>query len=286
MSAIQDRHIAILCHDKAGAGSSVTRAHLFSEALSGLSVSNKVWETDWPVDFGNHTDVWICGGDGTLNRFVNRYPGITLPLGIINGGTGNDLFWMLYGQVSDETLLDRLLHSSPRPVDLVRCNDLYFINGAGIGFEGAVAKALSGKRKMPGKASFLLTTLRKIMTYRSASYAVLSEDGELPQGRYLLLDVSNGARAGGGFLVSPRSRPDDGWLDVVAVEAMPAWKRLRYLPVIEKGGHLDLPFVRHFRTKRLEISSDRRMGFHLDGEYREADALHIEILEGRLLFRC
>jgi diacylglycerol kinase family enzyme len=39
------------------------------------------------------------------------------------------------------------LEAEPKLIDAGRCNERYFINGIGVGFEGEVAKALTGKKK-------------------------------------------------------------------------------------------------------------------------------------------
>lgn len=101
------------------------------------------------MDFEGFTLVWIVGGDGTLNQFVNRYPDIAIPLGIFNGGTGNDFHWLLYGETTLEAQLDAMLLARPVPIDLGTFNDRFFINGIGIGFEGEVARSLTGSVNDP-----------------------------------------------------------------------------------------------------------------------------------------
>jgi diacylglycerol kinase (ATP) len=57
------------------------------------------------------------------------------------------------------------------------------------------------------------------------------------------------------------------------------------LPVIEKGKHLELPFIKYFRTKKIIITSEQPMDAHLDGEYHSARRLEIEVLPAKYLFR-
>jgi diacylglycerol kinase family enzyme len=60
-------------------------------------IHHALFKDDWPSAFNDFTDVWIVGGDGTLNYFINHYPEIELPLVIFGGGTGNDFHWLLTG---------------------------------------------------------------------------------------------------------------------------------------------------------------------------------------------
>ena len=280
-----EKNISIVCNHLAGNGRSVALAKQIASALHKRSIGHTLFIADWPADLSRFTDVWIVGGDGTVNHFFNKYPGIRLPLVIFNGGTGNDVHSVLYKNKTFEEQLEIALTGQPKAIDAGRCNERYFLNGVGIGFEGSVAKSLTGKKKKrSGKAAFMGTILRKVFFYDSKKYRAVSNEYHM-EGERLLISVMNGHRAGGGFHIAPTSAIDDGLLDVVIVDKLNPLRRLRWLPVIEKGKHLELPFIKHFRTKRLIITSDEPMDTHLDGEYYSAKRLEIELLPARYLFR-
>jgi diacylglycerol kinase (ATP) len=284
MHAINEKNIAILCNPLAGVGKAVRLAEKITAELGVKEVVFSFFKENWPGDFNSFTDVWIVGGDGTLNYFINHYPDVKLPLVIFEGGTGNDFHWLLYGKKTFNEQMQAALTESPKPIDTGKCNDRYFINGIGIGFEGEVARTLTGKKKLLGKTSFLVTILKKIFTYRSKMYRVKSSE-QILSGRKLLVDINNGRRAGGGFHVTPEASANDGLLDVVIANPLTSLQRLRWLPVIEKGKHLGQPFIQHFQTKKITVESDETIQSHLDGEYYSADKFEIEILPGKLLFK-
>ena len=279
------KNIAILCNQLAGAGRAVTLANKILSELTAKQIPHSFFKETWPAHFNGFTDVWIVGGDGTLNYFVNHYPDIKLPLVIFNGGTGNDFHWLLFGKISFEEQLELVLSAAPKPIDLGRCNERLFINGVGVGFEGEVARSLTGKKKKAGKASFMAMILKKIFFYRSTSYCIIADDKSFASKKYLIIDVSNGCRAGGGFHIAPQAKADDGLFDVVLIDGLNSLKRLRWLPVIEKGKHLGLSFIHHSTAKKILIESNKPIQFHLDGEYYSANKLVIEIVAGKLLFR-
>jgi diacylglycerol kinase (ATP) len=285
MQSVEEKNIAVLCNPLAGTGKAVALAESIVTLLNVRKIQCSFHIETWPSEFKNFTDVWIVGGDGTLNYFVNHYPEIKLPLVIFNGGTGNDFHWLLYGKIRLEQQIQLALSAVPKPIDLGRCNEKYFINGVGIGFEGVVAKSLTGKKKKAGKASFMTMILRKIFSYRSASYCITIDDKAIDVKKYLIVDVSNGSRAGGGFHIAPQAKADDGLFDVVLVDSLHPIKRLRWLPVIEKGKHLELSFIHHSKAKKVIVESGKSIQSHLDGEYYENNKLEIEIMPGKLLFR-
>jgi YegS/Rv2252/BmrU family lipid kinase len=289
-----EKNIAIVCNARAGTGRAIRLAERILAELSQKQIPHSLFKEKWPTDFNGFTDVWIVGGDGTLNYFINQYPEIKLPLVIFNGGTGNDVRWLLYGKKDFEEQLEIALTAYPKPIDAGKCNERFFINGVGIGFEGAVAASLTGKKKKPGKTSFLIAILKKIFFYRSKKYKVQIEGMpylpgmaylENAESKHLMISVSNGKRAGGGFHIAPAAAADDGLLDVVLIKAISPLMRLRYLPVIEKGKHLHLSFVHYFQTKKIMIESDELIQSHLDGEVYQDHKMEMEILPGRFLFR-
>lgn len=280
-----EKNISIVCNRLAGGGRAVALGQRITAKLLSRNIKHSLHVMDWPENFNSFTDVWIIGGDGTLNYFFNKYPGVSLPLVVFNGGTGNDVHSLLYKSKNFEEQLEIALTATPKLIDAGRCNQKYFMNGVGIGFEGSVAKSLSGKNKTKtGKAAFMSTILRKVFFYSSKKYKTISDEYKV-EGQSLLISVMNGHRAGGGFHIAPTSSIDDGLLDVVMVEKLHPFRRLRWLPVIEKGKHLQLPFIKHFRTKKLIITSERQMDTHLDGEYYTAKRLEIEVLPAKYLFR-
>ncbi len=276
--------IAIATNTLAGNGKAVKLAATIQQLLQGKNIASQIFtENEWDDRMYRFNQVWICGGDGTVNYFVNRYNDIKIPLCIFNGGTGNDFYALLYGKITTEKQVELILQTPPRLIDAGKCNERYFLNGVGIGFEGAVAKSLQGVNKFGGKTSFMLSILKHILFYKEQDYSISSAEKTM-EGRYLMISIANGTRYGGGFYVAPLARADDGWFDANLVQPLSAIKRLRYLPVIEKGKHLDLPFVDYYNTKKITIKSDRPIQSHLDGEYLESNTFHIEILPAHFNF--
>jgi len=284
MQATDDKkNIAIVCNSLAGSGRAVTLAEKIASELVDRKIAYKTFVNDWPADFDGFTSVFIVGGDGTLNYFINQYPQIKIPIVIFKGGSGNDIHWLLYGNKTFGEQLTLVLSAQGKPMDAGICNGRLFINGVGIGFDGAVARSLSGKNKRAGKTSFLIAIMKKIFFYRSKEYTISSNEIE-QKNRQLLIGAANGRRAGGGFHIAPEAEANDGWLDIILVDAINPFKRLRCLPLIEKGRHLGLPFIQYFKTKKIFIASDCLMEAHLDGECYSDNKMEIEILPQRFLF--
>lgn len=281
---IHSFNIAIVCNSLAGNGYSELLTRQLQELLDSQQIPCKVFMDDWPAQFTGFSDVFILGGDGTLNHFINQYPNISIPLSVFKGGSGNDFGWKLYGNISFEAQVRRVLSSSPRSVDAGSCNGRLFLNGVGVGFDGEVVKSMGRKRIIAGHLAYLGTVIRKIFFYRE-KVLELEYNGRKERDRYFMISVANGSRYGGGFMVAPQAVVDDGWLDLVIIGKIHPLKRFFYLPRVEKGKHIALPFVKVDKVKQIVIRASESVPAHIDGELIAVNEFTIELLPGRFLFR-
>ena len=280
---MSDRKIAVVVNPLAGKGRANAVASLLVSKLYHFAVDYTLYNENWPDDFSEYTAVWIVGGDGTVNYFINRYPGIKIPLTIFKGGTGNDFSWKLYGEADWKEQLDIVLNAKPQPVDAARCNNKLFLNGVGIGFDGEVLESMNTVRLIGGHAGYFFVVLKKIFTFREYQFKIYT-DKLLTEGKLLLALVNNSSRTGGGFHVSPKATVNDGLLDLVTCQPLSLWQRLRYLPVIEKGQHLDLPFIQHHTGSKFTIECEKKVAAQLDGELLFDNRFEFEVLKDQFLF--
>src|SRR6478752_6742987 len=104
-----EKNIAILVNPTSGKGKAVKIAKWLSEQLTVKTISHTLFDNDWPIAFLDFTEIWIVGGDGTMNYFLNHYKNNQLPLALFKGGTGNDFAWKLYGDISLEEQFELVL---------------------------------------------------------------------------------------------------------------------------------------------------------------------------------
>jgi diacylglycerol kinase (ATP) len=278
-----EKHIALVCNPTRENEKALRITSSIEILLSGIDIDHKVFTSTWPQSFDGFTEVWIIGGDGTINWFINQYPSIQLPLALFAGGTGNDFHWMLYGNKTTEQQVDRVLQSTPQLVDAGSCNEKLFLNGVGIGFDGAIVHDLLGKKKLAGKASYLLSILKHIIGYHEKP-CVLELANEIIKEDCFMISVANAARYGGGFHVAPNAILTDSLLDINIIGKISPVKRIKYLPVIEKGEHLGLDFVKYRQTEKIIIRSSTKLHAHIDGEFFQTDYFDIAILPKRFSF--
>lgn len=277
--------IAIFINTKAGGGKGKTILPLIEAFLKEHKVKYRIYLDDWCSieNLNSYINVWLVGGDGTLNYFINKFLNIEIPIGVIKAGTGNDFAWKLYGNISLDVQLELLLKNNIIEVDVGNCNNIYFLNGVGVGFDGEILKSMSKIRWLGGHLGYLLIVIKKIFTFKEKIFTLVINKKEFKE-KFLLMSIFNSSRTGGGFHIAPTAKINDGFLDVILCKPLSIFKRLVNLPKIEKGNHLSLPFIHHHLIKNILINCSSNTAAQIDGELFWAENFKISIAEKKLKF--
>ena len=89
--------------------------------------------------------------------------------------------------------------------------------------------------------------------------------------------------------MAPLASITDGLLDMVIVSDRGIFNRIRHLPKLKRGAHLDLDIVTHRRVRSVTVSCDEPMSLAVDGERIEKKngfELDIDVLPGELRLLC
>lgn len=252
--------------------------------LTGNKLAFVTFTKAWPVEINDYKEVWIIGGDGTLNYFLNFYKHVEIPIVIFKGGTGNDFAGKLYGDMNVGEQIKTVLAAEPARVDAAICNGMKFINAVGIGFDGEVLKSMNAIRLLGGHLGYLWIVFKKIFFFKEGYFNICYDDKNLSE-KFLLVMITNSTTTGGGFKVSPEARVDDGKLNMVLCKPLPVIKRLKSLPLIEKGKHLQKDFILHKEVSNVKIVCEKNMPAQIDGELIFAKIFDIKMLLGKYLFK-
>ena len=188
-----------------------------------------------------------AGGDGTLNEVVNglmrsKLAGGPQPtLGVICAGRGNDFS----GSVGIPEELDQacqlLKLGRSRLLDIGRVTGgihpegRYFINCVGVGFDAVATIEAAKLPRWGGFLSFLVAIFKTIFLYNHAPLATIEFGDQKIEQRSLMISMMNGRRLGGGFIMAPDSKPDDGLLDLCIAEQINPIQILRLMPHFMRG---------------------------------------------------
>jgi diacylglycerol kinase (ATP) len=280
------RHFAIVCNPKSGKGKPLQLLPLVEKRMNESGCSFQTFSNELPASLAGFTDLIIMGGDGTINYTLNHFKKIEIPISLIRCGTGNDITQMLWGKQSFESTLNTALNGKLTPIDAGSCNNRIFLNGVGIGFDGWIVKNLLAKKLFTGKAAYYSTVISLLFFYHEQTVTI-RWDGKAYTDSLFMFAAANGQTYGGGFRVAPKASLTDGLLEGIWVKKISLIKRLVYLPVLEKGKHLDKPlsFIHYQQSKQVTIESNIPLHAHLDGEHMMANHFEIKILPGYYTIR-
>lgn len=240
--------------------------------------------------------VIAVGGDGTIHEIVNglmQIPKERRPkLGIIPYGSGNDFAHAVGVDSRPSYAIRQIFTGKPRPIDigkLLHGNSEveYWSNALGIGFDATVVERFQQMKRLRGFAAYMTAVLQTLASRIVSPHMRIETDQESWEDDIFMLVACNGSREGGGFLIAPEARPDDGVLHYAWIEKVSRPMILRILPEVMKGTHERFPQVRIGEFKRMRISSDQPLFMHTDGEVyagygSEIHDIEIEIIPGAI----
>lgn len=215
-----------------------------------------------------HEVVLSIGGDGTANEAAWGLLGSETALGLVPMGSGNGLARTLGIPLRPAPALDALSRGVRRRMDVGMINGRPFLNVAGAGFDAQVgadfhAHGLRGGRR--GVMTYVRLSLVRTWSYRAEEWRLEAGEGRF-EGRALVIAFVNGRQYGGGAVVAPGARLDDGLLDVVVIEDAPrleiAWNATRLF----LGGIEQFRRYRHLAARTAVLSSSGPFPHHRDGE--------------------
>ena len=219
--------------------------------------------------------VIAMGGDGTVHEVVNglmQVPQEKRPvLGVVPAGSGNDFAHAIgVPQKSDHALV-HALNSNPSHVDLGLMIDEhgkkeYFDNTLGIGFDAIVTIRSHRLPVLRGFVMYLTAVIQTIMLNHNAVKMQIETEHQTWEQSNLLLTVCNGPREGGGFMIAPEAKIDDGILHYAMIKKVSRPMMFRLVPEVMKGTHGNFKQVTMGSCKTMTVSADRPLYIHADGE--------------------
>jgi diacylglycerol kinase (ATP) len=222
-----------------------------------------------------YEQVIALGGDGTVHEVINglmRIPSDQRPpLGIVPIGSGNDFAQTLGISTKPEVALRQILKGSRHTIDIGLIEDAqgrreYCSNTLGIGIDAVINYRSHHIPVFQGLAIYFLALLQTIMLNYSPFKIHAKLDGNDWNDSLIMLNLANGCREGGGFRVAPKAQVADGLFEFCAVHSVTRPVMLYAIPFFLQGKQEHLKFVQMGQFKQLELSSNRPLFIHCDGE--------------------
>lgn len=219
--------------------------------------------------------VIAMGGDGTVHEVVNglmKIPEEKRPvLGVVPVGSGNDFAHGIHASGKPSEALAWALNGEPSSVDLCLMTDEngrmeFFDNTLGIGFGAMVTIRSHRLPIIRGFLMYLTSVIQTIALDHNPIHMKIETDEETWDQKVIYLVLCNGPREGGGFLIAPEAKIDDGILHYAMITDVSRAMMLRIVPEVMKGTHGRFKQVRMGTCRKFSITADRPLYIHADGE--------------------
>ena len=272
------REVVLLVNPVAGRGRGARAAAAAAETLraEGLSVREVVGRdaveaaglAAGAVDSGPDAVVAV-GGDGTVHLALQAVAGRGVPFGVVPAGSGND-FARAIGvplgppAAAAAVVARGLREGTVRAVDLGCSEGTWFGCVAAAGFDARVNDRANRMTWPRGRARYPLAMLAELRVFRPVPY-VIETDGSRWETTAMLVVVGNARSYGGGMLVTPGARMDDGLLDILVLSELPTHQFLRLFPRVYRGTHVSHPAVTVLQARQVRLQAPG-ITTYVDGE--------------------
>ena len=231
-----------------------------------------------------HQQVVVLGGDGTLHLVVNCMAHQLKPIALLPCGTGNDFARSLGFTMTQ--FKDAIFSSHQLQVDLGKVGERYFINVAGIGFDGQVVAHSIGKQKIGSwaKLAYLVLTLKHLFRYQAEPIA-LKHGGKPYHYQHFMTLFANGRYFGGGMKVAPKANIADGELECVMIRDCSLLTKLVQLIRMTFAMPLSPKVVKQMAIKEMSVFSVG-LPIEADGEYIGLTPTIIKLVPNAILIKA
>ena len=217
-------------------------------------------------------ELYLCGGDGTLNHFINDTDGIDIaqPLYYFPTGSGND-FWNDLGKKPGEA--PEQINKYIKDLPFVEVNGMKkrFLNGIGYGIDGYCCEVGDQMREAGNEnIDYAGIAIKGLLFHYKPTNAEIDVDGQkFSYTKVWLAPSMNGRYYGGGMIATPAQDRlgKERLLSLLLFHGSGKIRTLAIFPSIFKGKHVNHKKVVEVKTgHRITVTFDRPVALQIDGE--------------------
>ncbi len=211
-----------------------------------------------------------AGGDGTLRVLVQHLWQRGLlhdtVLGLLPLGTGNDFARTVGIPSGPQAAAGVVLSGCSRPMDLLADDGgTVAVNAVHCGVGGLAVKHASPLKPLLGRTAYRLGAAWAGARAEGWNVRVECDAQALFEGKVLFVGIGNGKTIGGGSILWPEARPDDGLADVVVAWADSTVARLKVARALRSGEPGGANGVMTGRGKSIRVQG-RAIPYVADGD--------------------
>lgn len=245
---------------------------LYDDAVECIDVTTIEDLSTFVLEKGDDEKIIICGGDGTVNKFINMVDTDSIKCDVLYypAGTGNDFLSDL-GKTAEDCPISIKEYFKDLPTVQIKDVDYKFINGIGFGIDGyccEVGDALKASSDKP--VDYTAIAIKGLLFHYKPTGATVIVDGETYRyEKVWIAPTMKGRYYGGGMIPTPeQSRNDpEGKLSVMIFHDTGKIRTLAIFPSIFKGKHVNhKKAVTVHSGHEITVRFDEPRALQVDGE--------------------
>ncbi len=211
----------------------------------------------------------VIGGDGVINRALNKLINTKNTLGFIPFGTGND-----FNRYAKEEFKDGI-----NQCDVIKINNKYFINIACFGIDAEIANNsdIIHSKFIPKSQRYNASIVANFIKFKAKKFTV-SVNKEKYENNFSTIVVGNARYYGGGYKISPEGIVNDGKMELYLVDKLSRLNVALLLGKIKKGKHTNNKHLKLIKTNKLKIACEKEITANIDGEELIGKTFNLELI--------
>lgn len=225
-------------------------------------------------------DVYVLGGDGTVMEVVGALVGRENAVGVLPGGTGNQLARHLGIPLNVSRAVASLSTSLTVLLDLGRLADgRHFSLTAGIGLDAEmIARTSAASKRRFGVAAYVASAARALPRMQPFTVRVTADGRQFERCASLAMIANVGAIMDGRFGLGPGVAPDDGWLDLCVLSPQSVVDGLRLAWRMARRDFRPDSQMLFVRAKAIRIEAIADVPAQADGELLSCPTLEASVV--------
>ena len=257
---------AIAINPTSGHGQGAIRAEQVTRYFDENSLPYQVFSSysafELKVELERFIDTQRCegvvcvGGDGLAHLVLQIVVQRSIPFAVIPAGTGNDIARALGWSLEDCTnYLDHITTNEASVIDLGNVDSEWFAAILSTGFDSVVNEKANAMVWPRGQQRYNLAIALELPRFTPIEYQITTDSRTFTT-KAMLIAIANGRSYGGGMLVCPHAKLDDGLFDVMILKPVSKMEFIKVFPRVFSGSHITHPAVEIFRTKKITLAAD------------------------------
>lgn len=252
-------------HTKEAAESLV---RIYGEDMSVVNITEIADISAFSLGLSADDAIVLCGGDGTINRFVNQVDTDALLCKVLYlpAGTGND-FAADIGIANASDPSDITEYVKGLPTVVIKGVTYKFINGVGYGIDGYCCE-VGDKIKLSGKKpNYTAIAIKGLLFgYKPKDATVIVDGKEYFFKKTWIAPTMFGRYYGGGMIATPDQKRGGDELSLMMFHGSGKLATLMAFPKIFTGEHVKKKMVTVLTGKEITVKFSAPSPLQVDGE--------------------